>query len=209
MKKIALVAFPIFVIVIAFSGCIDNSSDMQKQEMQKQEKQKQEMQKQEMIVKQVLPFQQKTKPQNNQNDLLLHGKALIWDMTTNTRSPAYDLLSEHLKANSSDKAITVFLITGAYNEIVGTYSQLGVGPSAYRKIAGTYSQSDYSQSRALAYRTHTNLSVVYWPENKTAGVYSIPSTEPPITRASTLNPEYGDPNKPIVEWIAWSSLKRG
>ena len=70
---------------------------------------------------QILPYQQKAEHPTPENpNLIPRGRALVWDMTTNTRSPVYDLLPDNLKANSSDKVITVFLIRGTRSGRSGT-----------------------------------------------------------------------------------------
>jgi hypothetical protein len=167
--KIAKGIICIFMIfLIACTGCIDSITG--------------EMQKEKAIVDQVRPLIQNNPSHSNPNDLLLRGKALIWDMTTNSRSPAYDMIPGELRAISSDKIITVFMISGARSEKVGTYS-----------ISGK-----------TAYRNYTEIFVLYWPENKTAGLYSIVSEEPRSNRPVQQSEEFGDPNKPIAEWIAHS-----
>jgi len=163
MKRQEWAILGIIVFVIAYSGCIEDG----------------EMQKQKTIANQVRPFAQSGANDGNSNNPILHGNALIWDMTSNSRSAAYDLLPSDLRAESSDKQITVFLIRGARDVKVGTYSISGEN----------------------AYEQYTDISVVYWPENRSAGFYSILSEEPRSSREVQNNPEYGDPNKPIADWI--------
>ena len=165
MKGYPFIFLLIIILASLNSGCIDITGEIQKQKV---------------IVNQVQPLIKNGAPSQNSNDLVLRGKALIWDMTKNYRSPAYDQLPDNLKASSSDKVITVLMIQGARSVKVGTYS-----------ISGE-----------PAYRNYTDIFVVYWPENKTAGLYSIVSAEPRSSRPVQYNEEYGDPNKPIADWIS-------
>lgn len=165
MKRYSFIFFLIIILASLNIGCIDITGEIQKQKS---------------IVNQVQPLIQNDVPSKNPNDLVLRGKALIWDITKDYRSPAYDQLPDNLKASSSDKAITIFIIKGARSVKVGTYS-----------ISGR-----------PAYRNYTDIFVIYWPENKTDGLYSIVSAEPRSSRPVQYNEEYGDPNKPIADWIS-------
>lgn len=153
------------VFALLCCGCIDDITG--------------EMQKQKDIINQAKPFAEDGAIEGDPDDLVLKGNALIWDLTSNARSPSYDLLPGNLKAKSSDELITIFFIKGSRDVKVGTYS-----------ISGE-----------PAYEQYTDISVVYWPENNSAGFYSIVSEEPRSSREVQHNPEYGNPNRPIAEWI--------
>ena len=171
MKKRQCTALVAIAIAISCSGCIDNLTG--------------EMQKQETIVNQVKPFAEDVAHKGDPGDIILRGNALIWNLTSNTRSPSYDLLPDSLKARSSDGLITVFLIKGTHNVKVGTYS-----------ISGE-----------PAYEQYIDISAIYWPEKLSAGFHSVMSEEPRSSREVQQNPEYGDPNKPIADWIEKLTLK--
>jgi hypothetical protein len=106
------------------------------------------------------------------------GKALVWDMENDSPSGAHHMLSVSLKAKSTDKSITVFMVIRRTKEGVGTYS-----------ISGQ-----------LAYRQYTDIAVAYWPEKKPAGFHSV-GAEPPSRRSVRDTPEYGNPDVPIARWI--------
>lgn len=106
-------------------------------------------------------------------------KVLVWDMQGNSRSGAQGMLPGPLKAKSTDKPITVFMVVGKRDERVGTYSI----------------------SRQPAYREYMDIAVACWPEKRPVGFHSVVSSEPPPSRPVQGTPEYGDPNKPIAEWI--------
>src|ERR1039457_5476848 len=51
--------------------------------------------------------------------IALVGKALVWDMTTQSRSGAHALLPSEMRATSSDTSITVFMVLGEEKDQVG------------------------------------------------------------------------------------------
>lgn len=110
----------------------------------------------------------------------IRGKALVWDVASDSRSAAHGRLPGDLKANGSDGQVTVFLVLGERTELVGTYSV----------------------SRQPAYRRSVDVCVAYWPEKQAAGLHSVVSADPRARRPVQQRPEYGDPNEPIAAWIA-------
>lgn len=110
----------------------------------------------------------------------LVGKALVWDMTTQSRSGAHAKLPSEIQATSADTPITVFMVLGERKVEVGTYSI----------------------SHEPAYRQYKDIAVAYWPDKKPAGMWSVVSKEPRLSRPVEHQPEYGDPNEPIANWIA-------
>jgi len=110
----------------------------------------------------------------------IKGKALVWDMTSDSRSDAHDRLPSELKATSADSQITVFMVIGERNVQVGTYSVSG----------------------EPAYRQYMDVAVAYWPEKKAVGMGYVVSKEPRSSRPVEHRPEYGDPYEPIANWIS-------
>ena len=53
------------------------------------------------------------------------GKALVWDITSSSRSGAHNILPAELRASSSDSLITVFMVIRTRRLNVGTYSISG------------------------------------------------------------------------------------
>jgi hypothetical protein len=107
------------------------------------------------------------------------GKALVWDMRSDSRSGAHGMISSSRQAKSTDKPITVFMVMGERNEQVGTYSI----------------------SHQPAYRQYMDVAVAVWPDKKPVGFHSVVSKEPRSSRPVQQTPEYGDPNEPIARWI--------
>ena len=107
------------------------------------------------------------------------GKVLVWDMHGDSRSGAQGMLPGLLKAESTDKPITIFMVVGKRDERVGTYSI----------------------SRQPAYREYVDIAVAYWPEKTAVGFHSVVSGEPRSSRPVQGTPEYGDPSEPIAKWI--------
>ena len=113
------------------------------------------------------------------SNVRIRGKILVWDIRGNKPSGAYTKLPRSLRAESTDKLITVFMVIGKRNEQVGTYSI----------------------SNQPAYRQYLDIAVAYWPERKPAGFLSVVSAEPPSSRMVKSSPEYGDPNERIARRI--------
>ena len=116
--------------------------------------------------------------------IFIRGKCLVWDTPKNSRSGAHAKLPGELKARSSDRQITVFMVLRERNVMVGRYSI----------------------SNEPGYRQYMDVCVVYWPEKKAVGMHSVVSKEPVSSRTVEYAPEYGDPTEPIARWI--SSLPR-
>ena len=107
------------------------------------------------------------------------GKVLVWDMENNSPSSINDMIPDSLQAGPSDKPITVFMVSGKQKMQVGTYS-----------VTGEH-----------AYREWVDVAIALWPDKKPIGFRSIVSAEPRSSRLVQYSPEYGDPNKPIADWI--------
>lgn len=132
------------------------------------------------IVNGVRPLIEACKGMGDSMPVKLHNKALVWDMASDGRSAVYGRLPSVLQATSSDSPITVFMVLGTRTVQVGTYSI----------------------SKQPGYRQYVDVCVAYWPEKNVAGMGSIVSREPRPSRPVTQQPEYGDPNEPVVQWIA-------
>lgn len=132
------------------------------------------------IVNDVRPLLEACKSIGDSGSVTIRGKALVWDMRSDSRSGAHGMLPSELKASSSDSKITVFMVLGERTVHVGTYS-----------ISGQ-----------PGYRQYMDICVADWPEKKAVGMASVVSKEPRQARPVQHSPEYGDPNEPIVNWIA-------
>ena len=139
-----------------------------------------EIERQRVIVDEVAYLADVCKSIKGCGLISIQGRALVWDMTLKSRSGAYGKLPRDLRASSSDSQITVFMVVGKRNDLVGTYS-----------ISGQ-----------PGYREYIDICVAYWPEKKPVGMCSVVSKEPPPTRPVQQQPEYGEPNEPIANWIA-------
>jgi hypothetical protein len=139
----------------------------------------QEIDRQQSIVQEASQVLQSGKALPSNASIQLRGKALVWDMSAGACSGAYGQLPRELRASSSDRPITVFMVTGTREEQVGTYSI----------------------SRQPAYRRYVEIAVAYWPERKAAGKASVVSEEPRSVRPVEHEPEYGDPSEPIANYI--------
>jgi hypothetical protein len=106
-------------------------------------------------------------------------KALVWDMRSDSLSSAHGLLPADLRASSSSRRVTVFMVMAERSEQVGTYSV----------------------SKQPAYRQYLDIYVAAWPGKVAMGKASIISKEPPQTRTVRNEPEYGSPDERIVNWI--------
>jgi hypothetical protein len=111
-------------------------------------------------------------------------KALVWNMHNDTRSGAYGMLPDPIRATDRDRPITVFMVVGERKEKVGTYS-----------ISGQ-----------PAYRQYVDVAVVLWPDKKPIGFHTVVSREPKLSRPVQDTAEYGDRDEAIANWIM--SLRR-
>lgn len=111
--------------------------------------------------------------------IAVYGRALVWDMQSNSRSDVNAQLQSSLQAKSTDRPITVFMVIGTRNEQVGTYSI----------------------SKEPAYRQYVDIAVASWPEKKALGFHSVVSNEPRSSRQVQSTPEYGGINQPVADWI--------
>jgi len=107
------------------------------------------------------------------------GKILVWDMKSNDLSDAQTEISNERWLMSTEEQATVVMVLGTRKEEVGRYS-----------ISGQ-----------PAYREYVDLCVMYWPETRVGGSVTIISRDPVSVREVEHQPEFGDPNKPIGEWI--------
>jgi hypothetical protein len=107
------------------------------------------------------------------------GKALVWNMHNDTRSAAYGMLPDPIRATDRDKRITVFMVVGERREKVGTYSTSG----------------------QPAYREYMDVAVVLWPDKKPIGFHTVVSGEPSLSRPVQDSAEYGERDKAIANWI--------
>lgn len=139
----------------------------------------QETEKQRAIVNDVRHLVEACKSMGNSEPITIRGKALVWNMNSNSRSSVHDILPTELKASSHDNTITVFMVLGKRDVKVGTYS-----------ISG---QPGYQQ--------FIDVCVAYWPEKKAIGMGSVVSKQPRLSRPVQGSPEYGDPNEPVKNWI--------
>lgn len=127
----------------------------------------------------------------------IHGKVLVWDIRydkdTHPLSDAdtndvNSLLPRKIRASSSDRPITVFLIFNERDDKMGEYDAPG---------------------RPLAYRRYVDIAAAYWPEKKPAGCGSVISNDPsPSVVVSGPNARLllPDLTHPIAGWI--ESLRR-
>lgn len=167
------------ILSVSICGCIGDFWDNINGETQKQKA---------IAAKVSSLLKEKTRIENS-DDIALHGKALIWDLTKNTRSEAYDSLPNSLKAVSSDKPITVFMITDIRNDKIGVYTITG----------------EYETYGTPAYQQYADIFVAYWPENKSAGMYTVTGEKPPEeieADDADRDGEFGDIEGPIADWVA-------
>lgn len=108
---------------------------------------------------------------------LLLGDTLIWDVASDSRSKADDMLPNSVRRGQG-KTTTIFMILPARNVAVGTYSVSG--------------EVGYSRS--------VDVAVAYWPQKKARGMVTF-SDAPPTSRIVQFHPDYGDPNRAIADWI--------
>jgi len=130
------------------------------------------------------------------SSIKVRGKALVWDLGRDTLSDASFAVPRELRPDSSanlfhslaDGPTTVFMI-------VGPARQIQVG--------------NYSISNSPAYKEYVDVAVAYWPEKAAVGMVSVLSAEPRYIRKVSNLAEYGDPSRPIADWIATLPRARG
>ncbi|MFA6544636.1 MAG: hypothetical protein WCS99_09445 [Limisphaerales bacterium] len=110
------------------------------------------------------------------------GKVLAWNLDDGSFHRVKNLLDGAVWHSKGSGPITVFLVTTANREELGTYSQ----------------------SRKAAYREWVDVFVIAFPnvtDSGTAvGVYQLKS-DPPKSRLVSYRPEYGGSAEPIAKWI--------
>lgn len=127
----------------------------------------------------VIPLDGGIPQTSSDSGIYITGKVLVWDMSSDSRSPIHRKLPPYLRATHKDNPITVFMLIPQENRSVGRYSR----------------------SAQSAYISHTGVAVANWPEKKAIGYCSIPSAMPRSSRLVAERPEYGDRMTPIVSWI--------
>jgi hypothetical protein len=128
----------------------------------------------------------------------IRGKALIWDMRSDSRSDGHDELPEELCAVPADQEVTVFMIVGEH-----------VTPR--EGVDGKPCDGDFTQQ--------VDVCVAYWPLKQPAGTYAVsgkpvqfgcfaPSPDQLSAGRGVQNdPQYGDAGLPVAAWIR--TLPRG
>jgi hypothetical protein len=125
--------------------------------------------------------------------LPIRGKALIWDMRSDSRSDGHEELPSELRAVPADNEVTVFMIVGEHLALV----EDGAGKSG---------EAGFSQQ--------VDVCVVYWPQKQPAGAYAV--TGKPVQvgwftpgqadcsagRGVRNCPQYGDAGTPVAAWIS-------
>ena len=132
------------------------------------------------IVNELRPLIETCRAMGASNGMIVRNKALVWDIASNGRSAAHGKLPSSLQATASDRPITVFMVLGMRTVQVGTYSI----------------------SKQPGYRQYLDICVAYWPEKKPGGMGSVVSQEPVSRRPVRQQPDYGEPNGPVAQWIA-------
>jgi hypothetical protein len=122
----------------------------------------------------------------------IRGKALIWDMRSNSRSDGHEELPAELRAVPADSEVTVFMIVGEHLAPMETRDGTGVG----------------------AFTQQIDVCVVYWPHKQPAGAYAVagkplqfawftPSqAECSADRGVRTCPQYGDTGTPVAAWVS-------
>ena len=107
-------------------------------------------------------------------------KVLVWDMSTDRMSPIHDLLPDGLKMHHKDARVTVAMILGTREELVGRYS-----------ISG-----------APAYRVLVDVCLLDWPTATEPHKVVITGFDPVKLRAVNSQPERGESDQVVADWIA-------
>jgi hypothetical protein len=128
----------------------------------------------------------------------IRGKALIWDMRSNSRSDGHDELPEELRAVPADQQVTVFMIVGEH--------VTPVEDADGKPCDGVFTQQ-------------VDVCVAYWPQKQPAGTYAVSGKPIPLGcfapspdqlsagRGVRDDPQYGDAGLPVAAWIR--TLPRG
>jgi hypothetical protein len=123
--------------------------------------------------------------------LPIRGKALIWDMRSNSRSDGHEDLPADLRAVPADNEVTVFMIVGEH------LAPLQDSPA---------SEAVFSQQ--------VDVCVVYWPQKQPAGAFTVPGKPVQVGwfipgpadcssgRGVRNCPQYGDAGTPVAAWIS-------
>jgi len=114
-----------------------------------------------------------------EHEIRLHGKALVWDCGANKLSRAHRLLPYAMRTFYPKDNITVFLVMTPRPVAVGSYSI----------------------SHQNAYRQGVEVLVVLWPEKRVLGRHVVLSADPPSQRVVVDKPEYARLDEPIAKWI--------
>ncbi len=162
IKFFGVIAVAVVIIVI-----VSNWSSPTKQEIEK-------------IMGDVRPFIESCKAMPHSEKIMIKGKALVWDLKSNSKSDAHAELPSDLRIGEKEKQVTVFIVTPEQNMLVG----------------------HYSISRQPGYRRYVDVYVIYWPEKKAAGLHSVVGFDPRHRRPVQHSPEYGDYTKAVAAWIA-------
>jgi len=143
------------------------------------------------IVHEVRPLSSMPHDAQVGGQIVIRGKALVWDLDTDALSPAETHLPFALRACLLSRTVTIFLLMPG-----GRYEKVGV----------------YERSHASAYRQTVDVCALYWPEKKVAGWSSIAAEPPPVKEVyvprsgpgygtESKKPEYGDVEKQAAAWI--------
>jgi ribosomal protein S27AE len=109
-------------------------------------------------------------------NIAVYGKCLVWD---GSYSQINSMIPKNIRASSSDKTITIFLVLPRKDIALGKYSI----------------------SKETAYIQYVDICAIVWPNNKILGTHTIISKDPRASRPVKNEPEYGNPNEPIAAWI--------
>jgi len=130
------------------------------------------------IISETFPLADTCKSMQS-DPITIKGKVLVCSAESKRRSDIHSMVSSSLKATDEDNQVTVFFIWPPRDVQVGYYSV----------------------SRQPGYVRYVDVAVIYWPDNKAAGFYSLVSEQPVQRRRLSSHPEFGDYRKPIAEWI--------
>jgi len=118
---------------------------------------------------------------NPADNIPIKGKILVYNTEPFSRSLVNSSLPTSLKASESDEHVTVLYI------------------SPEKELLGYYSITNQP-----GYRLNMKIYVVYWPENKPAGIHLFKGPDPrhsrPVERFNP-KPETGDFTKKLIAWI--------
>jgi len=97
---------------------------------------------------------------------MLHGKAIVWNMSSDAPSPVYDMLPSTLQADLSDSPVTVFMVIDARRDLLGWYVEK-------KRSAGGEELTPQITGKRAYHQSRTTIVVAYWPEKKAVGVVSV------------------------------------